>query len=538
MWKTRDSCHKIFNPLPQNIINYVNIEHFSRLVMGHPDRTLVNYVINGLKVGFDIGFKGDIIITQPKNLLSANQHKIEITKAIITEVQRHHTSGPFQSPPFENLHCSPIGAVIKNGKCRLVMDLSQPKGMSINEFINKDDYSVQYTHFDVATDLVRQQGVGTYMSKVDIKHAFRLLPVRPDDWPLLGYCWEGQYFVDTRLPFGLRSSPAIFNQFANLVCWVIKFFYALSKLVHYADDFFLVSKQVEDTARNELILLQQAFSYLDIPLGKDKILGPSTSMTYLGIEINSVDLTISLPQEKYNDILLELKYWLKRKNCTKQQLLSLIGKLSFVCKVVRPGRIFLRRLINLSTSVEKLHHHINLNLQTLADIKWWHTFLPTWNKTSIIPDHYETLSSDIHLFTDASNIGLGAVYGKAWLQSRWSERFSLLSIDFKELFAIVAAASTWGSQWEGKRIVFVTDNLPITQIWDTGTTKSKEVMNLVRELFLIAAKKGFSVSMRHIPGIFNSIADALSRFQEHRFRSLLPDADVLPTDIPPTVWNL
>ena len=44
--------------------------------------------------------------------------------------------------------------------------------------------------------------------------------------------------------------------------------------------------------------------------------------------------------------------------CTKEQLLSLIDRLSFACKVVPAGRIFSRRLIDLSYSVSRIHHHI------------------------------------------------------------------------------------------------------------------------------------------------------------------------------------
>ena len=124
------------------------------------------------------------------------------------------------------------------------MDLSQPKGLSINENISKEDFSVQYSHFDVATDLVYKTGKSCLMSKVDIKHAFRLLPVRAEDWHLLGYSWLGCYFVDTRLPFGLRSSPAIFNRFADLTCWIMQKILDTKKLIHYADDDFFSQSEI------------------------------------------------------------------------------------------------------------------------------------------------------------------------------------------------------------------------------------------------------------------------------------------------------
>ena len=235
-----------------------------------------------------------------------------------------------------------------------------------------------------------------------------------------------------------------------------------------------------------------------------------------------------------------LPFWHSRRKCTKKELLSLIGKLSFICKVVRPGRIFLRRLIDISTTVNKLHHHITLNSETRADIKWWIDFLPTWNRTSIIPDPFTTLSSDIKLHTDASCIGFGAIYQSAWIQAAWPQEYlnKNFDIDFKELFAIVAATKTWGHQWAGKRIVFLTDNLPITQIWQIGSTKSKELMTLVRNLYLTAARLECFISLKHVYGLHNPIADAISRFQVGKFRELAPWADTHPTQLPTDVWKI
>ena len=216
----------------------------------------------------------------------------------------------------------------------------------------------------------------------------------------------------------------------------------------------------------------------------------------------------------------------------------LIGKLSFVSKVVRPGRIFLRRLITLSTSAKRLHHHIYLNKESQADIQWWIKFLPTWNQHTIIPESFTIKNSDLKLFTDASNIGFGAIYKNSWIQASWPQSYIDHSIDFKELFAIVAATLTWGHQWQGKRIIFITDNLPITQIWHSGSSSSPPLMSLIRKLFFIAAKLQFSVSLKHILGSFNPIADSISRFQMVRFHSEAPHADILSTPIPPAIWDL
>ena len=505
----------------------------------HPDRRLVNYIVDGLKNGFDIGFIGETSVTRPKNLRSADQNKSLIQDAINKEISRGHTAGPFPDPPFPQTHCSPIGsAPKKDGSVRLIMDLSQPYGSSINDGISKDHFPCEYSHFDDATDLVIRKGPDSLMCKLDIKHAYRLLPVKPDQWHHLCYHWDGNFYVDLVLPFGLRSSGSIFNQFAGLVKWILINQYNVTDIVNYSDDFFKVCCKILLFAQSELQHIVGAFHDLRIPLAEDKIEGPALQLIYLGITINSRDMTIEVPEEKYIDSMEILRRWTGKRTCTKRQLKSLIGKLGHICKVVRPGRMFSRRLIDLSTTVQRSHHHITLNREARADIQWWLDFLPHWTAKSMIPPSLRIMSSDLLLHSDASDVGFGALFGTHWIQGAWPKSDFKASIDYRELFAITAAALTWGQHWEGLRIVFVTDNKPISQVWDSGSSSSKPLMSLIRPLYLFAAKTGFSISFKHIFGIYNPLADALSRFQMQKFFSLMPEADKTPTELPDSVINL
>ena len=79
-------------------------------------------------------------------------------------------------------------------------------------------------------------GKGTLLAKVDIKSAFRLLPVHPADRYPLGMQWKDKLFVDICLPFGLRSAPKLFNTLANLLAWILQQ-QGVSPLLHYLDDF-------------------------------------------------------------------------------------------------------------------------------------------------------------------------------------------------------------------------------------------------------------------------------------------------------------
>ena len=135
----------------------------------------------------------------------------------------------------------------------------------------------------------------------------------------------------------------------------------------------------------------------------------------------------------------------------ERELLSLIGSLSFACKVVKPGRIFLRRLVDLSTSVSRLSHHITINSEAQADIHWWNQFLSSWNGIEFIQS--KPVSSDsLNLFTDASGLGFGALFRSKWFSVGWPVSYNEQHINFKELFALVAAIFTWGSHLRNKQV--------------------------------------------------------------------------------------
>ena len=127
------------------------------------------------------------------------------------EVQLGRVAGPFTNRPLQNLMVSPIGSVEKNipGEFRLIFDLSFPQADSSNGGISAEAVSVAYTSFDAVTNMVRRLGIGTHLIKVDIKSAFRLLPLHPDDFSLMGMKHKDAYFMDKALPFGCSISYAL-----------------------------------------------------------------------------------------------------------------------------------------------------------------------------------------------------------------------------------------------------------------------------------------------------------------------------------------
>lgn len=176
-----------------------------------------------------------------------------------------------------------------------------------------------------------------------------------------------------------------------------------------------------------------------------KVEGPTTSISYLGILIDTVKGEVCLLDEKLSHIARELETRLTRKACSKHKLLSLIGLLHHVVSVVIPGRPFLCHFIELSKVPKQLDFMVCLNQSARSDILWWHTFVVSWNGRSLLP----LVQTQITLILDAlGSWGCSACCGSRKLQLGWSDQLHSLSIPCIEMLPNLLAAAVWGSQWK------------------------------------------------------------------------------------------
>ncbi|KAM4661937.1 uncharacterized protein O3C94_010581 [Discoglossus pictus] len=213
-------------------------------------------------------------------------------------------AGPFDRVPLNNLRISPLGLVPKKepGTFRLIHHLSYPKGHSVNDGIDQELSSVSYASVKQAVRLVRRAGRGALLAKVDIKSAFRLLPIHPVSQQLLGCSILGKFFVDLCLPMGCSISCSFFEKFSTFLHWVLCIKTGLHSVVHYLDDFLFVGSA--DSA--DCLRLMQGFKDLaeefGIPLAVDKSEGPCQVLSFLGIEVDTMRMECRLPLDKVVDL--------------------------------------------------------------------------------------------------------------------------------------------------------------------------------------------------------------------------------------------
>lgn len=444
--------------------------------------------------------------------------------------------GPFKDPPFKNFICSPLGIVPKKepGKFRLIHDLSYPKTSldSVNANIPKAEATVKYQLLDHVIETVQSQGPSPFMAKCDIQEAFRIVPLSPVFHHLLGFQFQNSFFYDCNLPMGLALSCSLFEKISRALVWILENKFGAKGISHILDDFIFISPSETSCFTNLQNFIHLA-SEVGIPIKHSKTVLPSRQIEAHGVLIDSVNQVIKLPDDKLQSCRSLLNEFSQRNKCTLQELQSLIGTLQFACKAIRPGRAFLRRLINLTVKATKPHHHIRLNSEAKADIQCWLNFLNDYNGTTIFLNNEWLSSETIKFFSDASGAkGYAVVFGRNWVAGPFPDSWKGINITVKELYPIVLGILLWGHTISNAKVLFNSDNEAVVHIINTNTSKDKQVMKLLRLLVLESLKHNILFRAKHIPGRHNVVPDLLSRLQFQKARAMAPWLSNQTTPVP------
>ena len=133
------------------------------------------------------------IASAKQNGTSAIEHLLVVESYLRSERAEGRMIGLVDSKSVPGLHTNRFGVIPKDhatNRWRLITDLSFPEGTSINDGIRPELCSLTYTSVDRVARAAEQLGPGALLAKVDTKSAYRLVPVHPDERPLLGVAWE------------------------------------------------------------------------------------------------------------------------------------------------------------------------------------------------------------------------------------------------------------------------------------------------------------------------------------------------------------
>lgn len=157
---------------------------------------------------------------------------------------------------------------------------------------------MRYTSFDQAVNTVHRCGSGAWMAKADIKSAFHLLPVHPKDFQLLGFSFEGMFFMDRALPMGCSISCLAFERFSTFLKWDLRQRVGSIDSAHYSDDFLFVGPDGSEQCARMLQGFIGLAVDLGVPLVHEKTESSAQVLTFLGVKLDTIAQASRLPADK------------------------------------------------------------------------------------------------------------------------------------------------------------------------------------------------------------------------------------------------
>jgi hypothetical protein len=244
---------------------------------------------------------------------------------------------------------SAIGAIPKpdSSEIRIIHDASRPPGRSMNELALAE--KCQYTSVDKVVEVLQPKG---WLAKIDLRHAYRSVPIAKCNYSATGLKWKfscmdkGVYMYDTRLPFGARKSPSIFQRITESITrmMAIRGF----TVMVYLDDFIIVEKSFSN-CKNAYEVLLSLLQELGFSISWKKVGPPSQRLVFLGVFIDSVKGELAVPEDKLLMLKSDIAEWREKRSASKRELQQIIGKLTWASKLLRASRPYIRRLIDLTS---------------------------------------------------------------------------------------------------------------------------------------------------------------------------------------------
>ena len=278
----------------------IKVHYWKKYLHNYWDQQLVDLI----QFGFPLDFDRRIALQSTEvNHNSALKYSDHVSKYIQEELQYGAVLGPFKQLPFP-CHVSPFLTRAKPNSTnrRVILDLSFPPGNSVNAGVSKDKYlgsyfELKYPSVDHIVDSLKQLGPTALLYKIDISRAFRHIRIDPVD--LLGLKHE-QYFIDGTLRFGFQHGSVFFQRCTDAVRYIMKDKFNFPNLYNYIDD--LIYTGLPADIYRSFDTLKALLQELGLEISVAKLIWPTTKAVCLGIEINTIARTVSIPQDKLKEI--------------------------------------------------------------------------------------------------------------------------------------------------------------------------------------------------------------------------------------------
>lgn len=386
------------------------------------------------------------------------------------------------------------------GRMRPVINLK-----ALNFWVQPQHFKMEGIH--TLREIVAE---GEWLAKLDLKDAYFTVPIFRDHQKYLRFAVDKIRYQFTCLPFGLSCAPWAFTKVLKPV---VAFLRSLGiRLIIYIDDILVIGKS-PDEVRDHVEALIALLEGLGFIVNMEKsVTTPSQQIEFLGLQVDTITMCLSLPGHKIKAIRGEASQLLRPGSLSARRLAQFIGKLNATSQAVFPAPLFYRHLqrdlqsalLRGSQNYETL---LLLSQESREEIQWWQQRLSMWNGRTLLKHRQQLV-----IQSDASLTGWGAVCEGVRTGGPWSPEEQRFHINCLELTAAILAVRAFAKDRSGISILLQLDNqTAVAYVNHLGGTVSLQLVKLAKTLWLWALQRDIMLSAQHIPGENNQVADAESR---------------------------
>lgn len=370
---------------------------------------------------------------------------------------------------------------------------------------------INYNHFkmDSIHTCIQLMKPHYFMGSVDLQNAYYSIPVHPAHQKYLKFAWQGKLYQFTCLAQGLASAPRLFTKIMKPVFATLRGKGHLSS--SYLDDSFLVGSSYDEckaNIRDTLDLLRALGFY---PNEDKSVIKPTHKIQHLGFILDSIELSVSISSEKLVKLIDIATLVLDSHRIRIRLVAKLIGHMVSCFPAVEYAELFYRQLeIDKSTALKEAKGNFDALMtcsdRAISDIKWWIADAQS-SKKSI---SHGPIALTMH--TDASLLGWGATIGEKTTGGEWSTMEKENHINLLELKAVLLGLQSLCNTLSNCHIKVLTDNTTaVAYLRNMGGSHSIPCNDMAREIWMWCRKHKIWISISHIPGVDNTIADKASR---------------------------
>jgi hypothetical protein len=530
------------------IITPINITVFRELLQNHPNCAFVESILKGLSEGFwpcaDTALDGyPLTWDNSYRPLKNEEHLAFVQEQVDVEVQLGRFSHSFGLDLLGGMYSTPIHVVPKpnSTKLRLVVDHSAGE-FSLNSMIDLDDSSGIKLDGMCSLGLSllqfrREHGnVPLVVFKSDISQAYHCLPMHPL-WQLKQVITvNNNRYVDRCNNFGGRGSALIWVSFMSLVTWIASVIIMIEHLKLYMDDSFsfelegnvLLYEPYGSYLPRKQVLLLWLWDSLGIPHEPAKqVFG--RQLTIIGFVVDPNKMVISIPEEKKKEIIAYIRtFAVPRHHHTLREFQQIVGTVNWLFNVfplLKPG---LSSVYDKMRGKTKPLAQIYVNLDILQELMWLANHMESMSGVLLLDSldwSPETAEDVVTIYTDASLVRLGFWYPEInfGFQVQLPRNAPLGSIFFFEALAVCSAIHFLAdTEPIPCHVAIFTDNTNTVDIFNSLQASAPYNRILISAVNVLIKLK-VDLQVYHVSGAENSIADALSRFDNERALGLVPD---------------